>query len=96
MTVYGDAAASRAWRAGTTYPAGAVLVAAHTEVVGGAAGPLLVMQKRARGYFPRGEDWSYAYATPAARPLRQGRLDDCASCHALAQRDGVFVTRTAR
>ncbi len=97
LRIYGNAVAARAWRERSErFPRGAVLVAAHVEVAGGAPGPVLVMQKRAPGYFAAGADWEYAYADATPRPLRQGRLDDCASCHTLADNDAVFVSGTAR
>ncbi|MEB2313831.1 MAG: hypothetical protein OZ921_07460 [Sorangiineae bacterium] len=93
VRVVGDARARQAWRAGErVFPPGAVLAAVHVELKGGAPGPVLVMTKRAPGYFPEGNDWQYSFATPALRALRSGRLADCATCHALAPADGVFVS----
>lgn len=90
VVISGNAAAADAWRAfGADYAEGARLVAVHTER-DGTPGPVLIMEKRARDFFPAGGDWRYTFADARERPLRAGRLDDCASCHALAPHAGVF------
>lgn len=52
-----------------------------------APGPVLAMKKLSA----RRHDWYFAFATAALTPLRQGKLTDCAACHATASHDDVFI-----
>lgn len=90
-TTYANDAGERAWksprRAAAAEP-GALFVAEH--VGDGEKGPVLVMQKRGKGYDDARGGWYYAVLAPDLRPLREGKLADCAGCHGLAKRDHVF------
>jgi hypothetical protein len=89
-TTYANDAGERAWKADARDDAepGALLVAEH--VGASEKGPVLVMQKRGPGYDDAHRDWYYAVLAPDLRPMREGKLADCAACHGLAKRDHVF------
>jgi hypothetical protein len=67
---------------------GAVLV--MDEVLHGtaAAGPVLMMEKRAPGFDPARGDWRYVVVDQGN--VFDGALDPCAGCHNEAQHDHVF------
>jgi Cytochrome P460 len=90
VTILANAEGARAFRErARVMPEGAVFVAVHVERgARGARGPVLVMRKLSA----RPGDWFFAFADPTLHSLRQGRLSDCASCHATAAHDDVFIS----
>jgi hypothetical protein len=83
-----------AFRSGKPLPAGAVVV--KEKYMNSSALSQLneyaAMIKRKAGYDPSGGDWEYAYVTlHPKRKVSQGRLAECAGCHASAKdRDYLF------
>lgn len=75
---------------------GAIVVAEHFERSGatggssGAAGPVMVMEKRVKGYSPEHGDWRYAVVGSAGQLVKDGVVDACAGCHDDAPMDGLF------
>ncbi len=72
-------------------PVGASVVAEHYER-GGArgAGPVMVMEKRERGYAPDHGDWRYVVVGSAGQLVNDGVIASCAGCHDDAPMDGLF------
>jgi hypothetical protein len=66
-------------------PRGFLACAEHQE--GPDEGPLLCMRRGAAG-------WRYAVRLPGARSwAREGRLGDCAGCHEMSPRGGLYGLR---
>ncbi len=81
------ALASRAREA----PVGATIVAEHYERNGAkGAGPVMVMEKRERGYAPDHGDWRYVVVGSAGQLVNEGVIASCAGCHDDAPMDGLF------
>lgn len=96
LDVYANDAA-RAGYAQTSgdVPIGAMFVADGYEpsVAGqGVRGPILMMEKRARGYDPENGDWRYAVVEASGKVSADGKLALCFDCHEGAlPRDRIFV-----
>lgn len=79
-----QALASRA----TDVPVGAVVVEEHYE--NGAAGPVMVMEKRETGYAPEHGDWRWVVVGASGALVRDGVIEQCAGCHDDAPMGGLF------
>jgi hypothetical protein len=72
-------------------PAGARFVEEHFERSdGGAAGPIMMMEKRAPGFDPGGGDWRYVTVGARGDVVKDGVVESCAGCHGEAPGDHVF------
>lgn len=72
-------------------PVGAIVVQEHYEKIGtNPAGPVMVMEKRAKGYAPDHGDWRYAIVGSGGQLVKDGVVDSCAGCHDDAPMDGFF------
>jgi len=71
-------------------PVGATVVEEHFEKSGGAAGPIMVMEKRPKGFAPEHGDWRYAVVGSQGQLVRDGAAPTCAACHDDAPMDGLF------
>jgi hypothetical protein len=70
---------------------GAVIVEEHFEKSGGGgAGPVMVMEKRAKGYSSDHGDWRYTVVGAAGQLVKDGPVASCAGCHDDAPADGLF------
>ncbi len=74
-------------------PVGAVVVAEHYEKspqTTSNVGPIMMMEKRAKGFAPEHGDWRYAVVGSGGQLVRDGTIDSCAGCHDDAPMDGLF------
>jgi hypothetical protein len=55
-----------------------------------APGPWFAMEKRERGYYEAGGDWSYVVLDARGNLEQAGQIDACARCHAQGISDWVF------
>ncbi len=70
-------------------PVGAVIVQEHYErSEGTSAGPVMVMEKKAKGFAADHGDWRYASVGASGAPARDTTA--CAQCHDEAPTDGLF------
>ncbi len=68
-----------------------MLVEEHFEKSGsGGPGPVMVMEKRAKGFSPEHGDWRYTVVGSAGQLVKDGVVDSCAGCHDDAPTDGLF------
>lgn len=71
-------------------PAGAVVVQEHFEKTDKAAGPVMVMEKKEKGYAPEHGDWRWATVGSQGQLVKDGVVDACAGCHDDSPMDGLF------
>ncbi|MDB4943038.1 MAG: hypothetical protein JWP97_2572 [Labilithrix sp.] len=72
-------------------PVGAVVVEEHFEKSGaGGPGPVMVMEKRAKGYAPEHGDWRWTVVGSAGQLVKDGVVESCVGCHDDAPMDGMF------
>lgn len=72
-------------------PVGAVVVQEHFEKSGaGGNGPVMVMEKRVKGYAPDHGDWRYTVVAANGQLVKDGPVESCAGCHDDAPMDGLF------
>lgn len=72
-------------------PVGAVVVQEHFEKSGaGGPGPIMVMEKRAKGYAPEHGDWRYTVVGAGGQLVKDGPVESCAGCHDDSPMDGLF------
>jgi len=72
-------------------PVGAIVVEEHYEKSGAAkAGPVMVMEKRPKGFATEHGDWRYAVVGSAGQLVRDGMVESCAGCHDDSPMDGLF------
>ena len=72
-------------------PVGAMVVEEHFEKGGaGGPGPVMVMEKRARGYAPDHGDWRWTVVGAAGQLVKDGIVESCVGCHDDAPMDGMF------
>ena len=73
-------------------PVGAIVVEEHFEKSGapGTAGPVMVMEKRAKGYAPDHGDWRWTVVGAAGQLVKDGIVESCVGCHDDAPMDGIF------
>lgn len=69
-------------------PVGAMVVEEHYEK--GSAGPVMVMEKREKGYAPEHGDWRWVVVGTSGALVRDGVVEQCAGCHDDAPMDGLF------
>ena len=71
-------------------PVGAIVVEEHFERTDKGAGPVMVMEKREKGYSPEHGDWRSAIVGSQGQLVRDGIVEQCAGCHDDAPMDGLF------
>jgi hypothetical protein len=72
-------------------PVGAMVVEEHFEKSGaGGPGPVMVMEKRERGFAPDHGDWRYTVVGASGQLVKDGVAPSCAGCHDDAPMDGLF------
>jgi hypothetical protein len=71
-------------------PAGAVVVEEHFEKTDKAAGPVMVMEKKEKGYASEHGDWRWATVGSQGQLVNDGVVASCAGCHDDAPMDGLF------
>jgi hypothetical protein len=91
VDVYANEAAQKALAArAREVPVGAVIVEEHFERTDKAAGPVMVMEKREKGYASEHGDWRWAVVGSQGQLVKDGVVDSCAGCHDDAPMDGLF------
>jgi hypothetical protein len=93
VEVYANEPALRALATRTREaPVGAIVVEEHFEKssAGTQKGPVMVMEKRAKGFAPEHGDWRYTVVGAAGQLVKDGVVDSCAGCHDDAPADGFF------
>ena len=94
VDVYANEAAQKAIASRSRdVPVGAIVVQEHFEKTPSAAGntgPVMVMEKRPKGFAPDHGDWRYAVVGSAGQLVKDGVVDSCAGCHDDAPMDGLF------
>jgi hypothetical protein len=92
VDVWANAAAHKALGARSRdVPVGAILVEEHFEKSGaGGPGPVMVMEKRAKGFAPEHGDWRYTVVAASGQLVKDGVVESCAGCHDDAPMDGLF------
>jgi Cytochrome P460 len=89
VDVYANELAQKALAARSKeVPVGAIVVQEHFEK--GNAGPVMVMEKRERGYAAEHGDWRWAVVGTSGALVRDGVVAQCAGCHDDAPMDGLF------
>ena len=72
-------------------PVGAIVVEEHFEKGGaGGNGPIMVMEKRAKGYAPDHGDWRWTVVGASGQLVKDGIVESCVGCHDDAPMDGMF------
>ena len=67
------------------------MVQEHFEKSGvGGRGPVMVMEKRAKGFSPEHGDWRYTVVGASGQLVKDGVVESCAGCHDDAPMDGLF------
>lgn len=90
VDVYANDAAAKALAArARDVPPGAVVVEEHFEA-DGRAGPVMLMEKRAKGYAPEHGDWRWVVVGSRGQLVDDGVVESCAGCHDDAPMDGLF------
>jgi hypothetical protein len=70
---------------------GAIIVEEHFEKSsGGGSGPVMVMEKRAKGFSSEHGDWRYTVVGSSGQLVKDGVVESCAGCHDDAPMDGFF------
>lgn len=94
VDVFANEAAQKAIAARSRdVPVGAMVIQEHFEKStgsGGAAGPVMLMEKRAKGFSPEHGDWRYAIVGSAGQLVKDGAVESCSGCHDDAPMDGFF------
>ena len=98
VDVYANEPALRALATRTRdAPVGTIIVEEHFEkssaggnMASGGRGPVMVMEKRAKGFSPDHGDWRYTVVGSAGQLVKDGVVDSCAGCHDDAPTDGLF------
>jgi hypothetical protein len=72
-------------------PVGAIIVQEHFEKSdAGSRGPVMVMEKRAKGYAPEHGDWRWTVVGAGGQLVKDGIVESCVGCHDDAPMDGMF------
>jgi hypothetical protein len=72
-------------------PVGAMMVEEHYERrEGHPTGPIMLMEKREKGYAPDRGDWRYVVVGANGKVVSDGPAPSCAGCHDDAPSDGLF------
>jgi hypothetical protein len=92
VDVYANEAAAKALASRTRdVPVGAIVVEEHFErAEGRPAGPVMIMEKKDKGYAPDHGDWRWAVIGSSGALVKDGVVDTCASCHDASPMDGLF------
>lgn len=91
VDIYANEAAQKALAARSReVPVGAVVVEEHFEKTDKAAGPVMVMEKKEKGFSPEHGDWRWAVVGSQGQLVKDGIVDSCAGCHDDAPMDGLF------
>ena len=91
VDVYANEAAQKALAArAREVPAGAIVVEEHYEKTDKAAGPVMVMEKKEKGYAPEHGDWRWAVVGSQGQLVKDGVAEGCAGCHDDSPMDGLF------
>lgn len=92
VDIYANEPAMRALTTRTREtPVGAIIVEEHFEKsAAGGAGPIMVMEKRAKGFSADHGDWRYTVVGSSGQLVKDGVVESCAGCHDDAPMDGFF------
>ena len=91
VDVYANEAAQKALASRSReVPPGAVVVEEHFEKTDKAAGPVMVMEKKEKGYASEHGDWRWATVGSQGQLVNDGVVESCAGCHDDAPMDGLF------
>jgi hypothetical protein len=92
VDVYANEPAMRALSTHTRdVPVGAIIVEEHFEKsAGGGSGPVMVMEKRAKGFSSEHGDWRYTVVGSSGQLVKDGVVESCSGCHDDAPMDGFF------
>ncbi len=92
IDVYANEAAAKAIASrAKEVPVGAIVVEEHYEhVEGRPAGPVMIMEKKEKGFSPDHGDWRYAVIGSTGALVKDGAVDSCAACHDASPMDGFF------
>ena len=72
-------------------PVGAIVVEEHFErAEGRPAGPVMVMEKKEKGFSPEHGDWRWVVIGSSGALVKDGVVESCASCHDASPMDGLF------
>ena len=84
---------ARAALAHDDVPVGAVVVQEHFEKSGAvpnSKGPVMVMEKRVKGFAPEHGDWRYTVVGSNGNLVKDGIVESCIGCHDDSPMDGLF------
>jgi hypothetical protein len=92
IEVWANESAQRALAARSRdVPVGAIVVEEHVERSGARGrGPVMVMEKRPKGFSPDHGDWRYTVVSARGLLVKDGAIEPCAGCHDDAPMDGLF------
>ena len=95
VEVYANDAAQKALASRSRdVPVGAMVVEEHFEKNGAggaeAKGPIMVMEKRPKGFAPDHGDWRWTVVGASGQLVKDGVVESCAGCHDDAPMDGLF------
>jgi hypothetical protein len=89
VDIYADDLAKAGYAAATgELPVGARLIKEHFE--GAKPGPIMMMEKRTKGFDPEHGDWRYVIVSSTGLLVKDGKAESCAGCHDDAPHDHVF------
>ncbi|MEO6420440.1 MAG: hypothetical protein ABIP39_13570 [Polyangiaceae bacterium] len=89
VDIYADDAAKAGYAAATgELPVGARFIKEHFE--GAKPGPIMMMEKRPKGFDPEHGDWRYVIVGSTGQLVKDGKAESCAGCHDDAPHDHVF------
>lgn len=89
VDIYADDSAKAGYAAANgELPVGARLIKEHFE--GAKPGPIMMMEKRAKGFDPEHGDWRYVIVSSTGQLVKDGKAESCAGCHDDAPHDHVF------
>ena len=75
------------------FPVGTQIIEEHFERArtgAEATGPVMMMEKRARGFDPEHGDWRFVVVGAGGDVVKDGAIESCRGCHDDAPRDHVF------
>jgi hypothetical protein len=92
VDVYANEAAAKALSArARDVPVGAIVVEEHYErTEGRPAGPVMVMEKKEKGFAPDHGDWRWVVIGASGALVKDGVVESCAACHDASPMDGLF------
>lgn len=89
VDIYADDQAKAGYAAATgELPVGARFIKEHFE--GAKPGPIMMMEKRPKGFDPEHGDWRYVIVSSTGQLVKDGKAESCAGCHDDAPHDHVF------